>query len=250
MVVCVSPLSPESPYENSKGQTHTPGVFAVERHIREKWVCDQCETPIQVPVPAQIIDEGIPTAGLLHDREFTDHLPLYREESIFGRAGLATPRSTVAQWVGMCGVQLQPLVDALRDIALGEQVIHADETAMQMLMPGSKKAHHSYVCAYAISQFCETTAVVYDFSPCRTGEYARNFLQGWKGKLVCDDFGGYKANFELGVTEIGCMAHARRKFFELCATNKYMLADQALRYIQLLYKVESEVRDLEPDLLR
>ncbi|WP_274610040.1 MULTISPECIES: IS66 family transposase [Gammaproteobacteria] len=90
------------------------------------------------------------------------------------------------------------------------------------------------------SQFCETAAVVYDFSPSRAGEHARNFLQDWKGKLVCDDFGDYKASFELGVTEIGCMAHARRKFFELHSTNKSMLAKQALRYIQLLTK--SKVR--------
>lgn len=67
---------------------------------------------------------------------------------------------------------------------------------------------------------------------------------------MCDDFGGYKASFGLGVTEIGCMAHARRKFFELHAANKSPLAEQALRYIQLLYEVESEVRDLEPDLRR
>jgi hypothetical protein len=80
--------------------------------------------------------------------------------------------------------------------------------------------------------------------------HARNFLQEWKGKLVCDDFGGNKASFELGVTEIGCMAHARLKFFELHATNKSTLAEQALRYIQLLYEIESEVRDLEPDLRR
>lgn len=80
-----------------------------------------------------------------------------------------------------------------------------------MLMPGTKKTHRSYVWAYATSQFSELAAVVYDFSPSRAGEHARNFLQDWRDKLVCDDFGGYKASFELGVTEIGCMAHARRK---------------------------------------
>jgi transposase len=229
------------------------GVFTVERHVRGKWVCDDCETLIQAPVPAQVIDKGIPTAGLLAHvmiAKFADHLPLYRQESIFGRAGLVIPRSTLAQWVGVTGVQLQPLVDALRDVVLEQQVIHADETPVQMLMPGTKKTHRSYVWAYATSQFCETAAVVYDFSHSRAGEHARNFLQGWRGKLVCDDFGGYKASFELGVTEIGCMAHARRKFFELHATNKSTLAEQALRYIQLLYEVESEVRDLEPDLRR
>ena len=232
---------------------YTPGVFTVERHIRGKWVCDQCETLIQAPVPAQVIDKGIPTSGLLAHvmiAKFADHLPLYRQESIFARAGLAIARSTLAQWVGNCGVQLQPLVDALRDAVLAQHVIHADETPVSMLAPGEKKTHRAYVWAYAISQFSDLAAVVYDFSPSRAGEHARNFLQDWKGKLVCDDFGGYKASFEQGVTEIGCMAHARRKFFELHATNKSQLAEQALRYIQLLYEIEHEVRDLEPDLRR
>ncbi|KKY55867.1 IS66 family transposase zinc-finger binding domain-containing protein, partial [Pseudomonas amygdali] len=67
---------------------YTPGVFTVERHVRGKWVCEDCETLIQAPVPAQIIDKGIPTAGLLAHvmiAKFADHLPLYRQESIFGR---------------------------------------------------------------------------------------------------------------------------------------------------------------------
>ncbi|KPX28033.1 ISPpu14, transposase Orf3, partial [Pseudomonas amygdali pv. eriobotryae] len=197
---------------------YTPGVFTVERHIRGKWVCDQCETLIQAPVPAQVIDKGIPTAGLLAHvmiAKFADHLPLYRQESIFGRAGLAIARSTLAQWVGSCGVQLQPLADALHDAVLEHGVIHADETPVQMLTPGAKKTHRAYIWAYATCQFSDLAAVVYDFSPSRAGEHARNFLQDWRGKLVCDDFGGYKASFELGVTEIGCMAHARRKFFDL-----------------------------------
>ena len=110
---------------------YTPGVFTVEQHIRGKWVCDQCETLIQAPIPAQSIDKGIPTAGLLAHvmiAKYGDHLPLYRQEKIFGRAGLAIPRSTLAQWVGTCGVQLQPLVDALREVVLGHSVVHADET--------------------------------------------------------------------------------------------------------------------------
>ena len=97
---------------------YTPGVFTVEQHVRGKWACRQCETLIQSPVPAQVIDKGIPTAGLLAHvmvAKFADHLPLYRQERIFGRAGLPIARSTLAQWVGQTGVRLQPLVDALRE---------------------------------------------------------------------------------------------------------------------------------------
>ena len=226
---------------------YTPGTFTVERHIRGKWVCNQCETLIQAPVPAQVIDKGIPTAGLLAHvmvAKYADHLPLYRQEKIFGRAGLAIARSTLAQWVGQTGVQLQPLVDALREAVLAQGVIHADETPVQMLAPGEKKTHRAYVWAYCTTPFADLKAVVYDFSPSRAGEHARHFLGSWDGKLVCDDFAGYKASFEQGVTEIGCMAHARRKFFDLHAANQSQLAEQALQYIGQLYEVEREGREL------
>ena len=109
---------------------YTPGTFTVERHIRGKWVCSACETLIQAPVPAQVIDKGIPTSGLLTQvliGKYLDHLPLYRQERIFERAGFAIPRSTLAQWVGQCGVALQPLVDALKAEMLTYPVLHADD---------------------------------------------------------------------------------------------------------------------------
>ena len=229
---------------------YTPGVFTVEQHVRGKWACRQCETLIQAPVPAQVIDKGIPTAGLLAHvmvAKFADHLPLYRQEKIFGRAGLAIARSTLAQWVGHTGVQLQPLVDALREAVLAQGVIHADETPVQMLAPGEKKTHRAYVWAYCTTPFADLKAVVYDFSPSRAGEHARNFLGQWSGKLVCDDFAGYKASFEQGITEIGCMAHARRKFFDLHAANKSQLAEQALHSIAGLYEIERQARHMSDE---
>ena len=229
---------------------YTPGVFTVEQHVRGKWACRQCETLIQAPVPAQVIDKGVPTAGLLAHvmvAKFADHLPLYRQEKIFGRVGLAIPRSTLAQWVGQTGVQLQPLVDALREAVLAQRVVHADETPVQMLAPGEKKTHRAYVWAYCTTPFSALKAVVYDFSPSRAGEHARNFLGTWNGKLVCDDFAGYKAGFEQGMTEIGCMAHARRKFFDLHVANKSQLAEQALHSIGGLYEVERQAKDMSDE---
>lgn len=229
---------------------YTPGVFTVERHIRGKWACAKCQTLTQAPVPAQIIDKGIPTAGLLAQvlvAKYADHLPLYRQEGIFARAGVAISRSTLGAWVGMCGVQLQPLVDALKQEVLGHRVLHADETPVQMLKPGTKKAHRAYLWAYAPGAFEGMKAVIYDFCESRAGEHARAFLEDWKGALVCDDFAGYKQSFTLGVTEAGCMAHARRKFFDLHVSNKSQIAEQALSYISALYDVEREVKSLTAD---
>jgi transposase len=74
--------------------------------------------------------------------KYVDHLPLYRQEAIFGRASLAISRSTLAQWVGQCDVQLQPLVDALRCELLRHNVLHANETPVAILKPGAGKTQN------------------------------------------------------------------------------------------------------------
>jgi len=229
---------------------YTPGVFSVERHIRGKWVCGQCETLIQAPVPAHVIDKGIPTSGLLSQvliAKYLDHLPLYRQEAMFGRAGLAIPQSTLAQWVGKCGVALQPLVDALKDEMLGHRVLHADETPVAMLDPGAGKTHRAYLWSYSIGAFEPTKAVIYDFAESRAGRHAQEFLGNWRGTLICDDYSGYKALLANGLTEAGCMAHARRKFFDLHSQKQSLIAGEALDYFGKLYGVEREVVELDAD---
>jgi transposase len=229
---------------------YLPGVFEVERHIRGKWVCRRCETLIQAPVAPHIIDKGIPTAGLLAQvliAKYLDHAPLYRQEGIFERAGLALPRSTLAQWVGACGVKLQPLVDTLRALLLRRAVLHADETPVPMLKPGLGRTHRAYLWSYSSSEYDELQAVIYDFADSRSGLHARAFLNGWAGKLVCDDYSGYKALFERGVIEIGCMAHARRKLHDLYANHRSDIAEEGLRLFAALYKIEREAREQKLD---
>jgi transposase len=238
---------------------YEPGVFTVERHVRGKWVCSCCEKLVQGPVAPHVIDKGLPTTGLLAQvlvAKYLDHLPLYRQEHIFERAGLAIARSTLAQWVGECGVQLQPLVDALAAEMLRHDVLHADETPVAMLKPGHGKTHRAYLWSYCTTQFNPMKAVVFDFADSRGGQHVRSFLAlpgsehnpGWKGKLVTDDFSGYKACFELGVTEVGCMAHARRKFHELWANHGSQVGEQALKFFGQLYDVEREISDSQTEL--
>lgn len=229
---------------------YTPGVFTVQNHVRGKWACRDCRTLTQAAVPAEIIDKGIPTAGLLAHvlvAKHSDHLPLYRQEAIFGRAGLAIPRSTLAAWVGVCGVRLQPLVDALKRHVLACAVVHADETPVAMLAPGKGKTHRAYLWAYAAGAFEPLRAVVYDFTISRAGEHARNFLGNWKGSLVCDHYAGYSALWERGIIEAGCMAHARRYFVDLVKTGKSTIAATAVEFIGQLYGIEREAKDMAPE---
>jgi hypothetical protein len=86
--------------------------------------------------------------------------------------------------------------------------------------------------------------VVFDYQGTRAGQHARDFLAGWQGYLMVDDFGGYKALFVDGVSELGCMAHARRKYFELNATQLNPIALEALNRIAVLYAIEEQGRDM------
>ena len=236
---------------------YQPGVFTVERHIRGKWVCKCCHQKgegriTQAPVAPHVIDKGLPTTGLLAQvlvAKYLDHLPLYRQEAIFDRAGHAIARSTLARWVGECGMQLQPLVDALAAELLRQPVLHADETPVAMLKPGHGKTHRATLWSYCTTPFNPIKAVVFDFADSRGGQHVRGFLglpgtqdkPGWHGKLVTDDFSGYKACFELGVVEVGCMAHARRKFHELWVNHGSQVGEQALKFFGQMYDVEREV---------
>ena len=232
---------------------YTPGVFSVHRHVRGKWVCACCQTLKQAPVDAHIIDKGIPSTGLLAQvlvAKYADHLPLYRQEAIYARAGVPIPRSTLAHWVGSCGVQLQPLVDALRKEVLAHTVVHADETPVQVLKRGSErdgKTHRAYLWAYTPGRHEQMKAVVYDFCESRAGKHASAFLEDWSGTLLVDDFAGYKQLIGEQITEAGCWAHARRKFFELHTANQSQIAVQALEQIGQLYEIERQVQNMPTD---
>ena len=226
-----------------------PTRFFVHRHIRPQYACRQCETVSAAEVSPAIIDGGLAAPGLLAwvlIQKYVDHLPLYRIEQISDRAGLAIPKSTLGSWVGQVGVQLEPLVDRMRELLLQGNVLHADETPVQQLDPGKGKTKKAYLWAYRSNDLgTGPPMVVFDYQISRAGEHARNFLQGWHGHLMVDDFGGYKKLFESDVVELGCLAHARRKFFELWKANQHPEAEEALRRIQLLYKIESEARELD-----
>jgi len=236
--------------EISERLDYQPGSFEVERHVQGKWVCRRCETLIQAPVPAQIIDKGIPSAGLLAHvltSKFADHIPLYRLEGILERSGVSIPQSTLGAWVGACGVQLAPLADAMKRELLERTVLHADETPVSMLKPGLGHTHRAYSWSYGSTQFDALPLVVYDLTESRGAHHARTFLGNWSGKLVCDDFSGYKALFARSVTEVGCMAPARRKFEEIKDTERSELAAEALLFYGFFYDVEANAREQSLD---
>ena len=235
--------------ETSEQLDCVPAQFFVHLHIRGKYACACCQTILAAALPAQVIDKGIPAAGLLAQviiAKFDDHLPLFRQEEIYQRSGVFIPRSSMGGWVGQCGVRLSPLVQAMTKHLLAQGVLHGDETPVKLLQPGLGKTHQAYVWAWRTSDLCTTDkAVIYDFAKSRSGENARRMLKDFEGTLVVDDYSGYKATFKAGVViEAGCWAHARRKFFEAYKLNHSEIAKHALDWIGKLYDIEREAKDL------
>jgi len=145
-----------------------PAQFFVHRHIRGKYACRGCRSVSAAVLPAQIIDKGLPAPGLLAQvvvAKHDDHLPLYRQAEIYARSGVHLARSTMAQWVGVCGTRLAPLAQALRDFILVQSVVHADETPVSLLAPGKGKTHRAYVWVYRTTDFVARRAVWFDLQP-------------------------------------------------------------------------------------
>jgi len=225
-----------------------PAQFFVQRQIRGKWACRCCQLLVQEPAAPQVFDNALPTPGLQAHTvisRFVDHIPYYRQEQINARAGVHTPRSTLAAWSGQTGAQLMSLYEAHRAFVLGSRVVHADETPIALLDPGGGKTKKAYMWAYARGAFEPEPGVVFDFCAGRGGQYPLEFLKGWAGTLVVDAYSGYDAALSLdGRSTAYCLAHARRKFDELVKANASVVAGQAIQRMAWLYKIEADARPL------
>jgi len=234
-----------------------PAKFFVHRHIRPQYACKNCETITAAPIPPAVIDGGMAAVGLLVwviISKYLDHLPLYRLEQIAARENLVLSGSTLAEWVGRIGVALQPLVDRLIWHLLQGDTLHADETPVAQLDPGKGKTRKAYLWAYRSNdlQGDRPRIIVFDYRQGRSGEFARQFLGTWKGHLMVDDYSGYKALFAStghspDCIELACLAHARRKFFDLHQANQSPMALEALQRIAGLYAVEAESKALSTE---
>ena len=232
-----------------------PARFFVIRHIRPQYACRPCETITAAPIAPAVIDGSLAAPGLLAwvaTSKYLDHLPLYRLEQIAARQQVNLSRSTMSEWIGRIGFALQPLADRLVELLMQRTVLHADETPVQQLDPGEGKTKRAYLWTYRSNELDEgQPIVVFDYQSSRSGQHARDFLQGWEGSLMVDDYAGYKKLFNAEaqrlIIELACWAHARRKFFDLQATGEHPQAAEALKRIGKLYAIEEEARSMSTE---
>jgi len=227
-----------------------PASFKVIRHVRPKFACAGCESVVEAPAPARPIDRGLPGPGLLAHvlvSKYGDHLPLYRQSQIYAREGVDLDRSTLAGWVGAASELLTPLVDEISKHVLAGAKIHADDTPVPVLAPGSGKTKTGRLWTYvrdARPAGCSTApAVWFAYSEDRKGEHPRRHLKGFKGALQADAYSGFHHLYGDGaIYEVACWAHTRRKFHDIHVVHASPTTTEALARIGALYGIEEQIR--------
>ena len=234
---------------------YVPAHFHVIQQVRPKLACTHCDKIVQAEAPSRPIARGLAGPGLLAHvlvSKYCDHLPLYRQEEIYAREGVELDRATLADWVGGASQLLAPLVEALRRHVMGAAKLHADDTPVPVLQPGLGKTKTGRLWTYVRDDRpagdATPPAVWFAYSPDRKGEHPQNHLRAFTGTLQADAYAGFDPVYETGrVREAACMAHVRRKFYDLQVAQKAPVAEETLQRIAALYAIEKEIRGHPPE---
>lgn len=234
---------------------YVPGRFVVNRFVRPRKACTSCEAIVQAPLPSRPIERGRPGPGLLAHvlvSKYADHLPLYRQSQIYAREGIDLDRSTMADWVGRSTALLEPLADEIGRIVRRGEALFADDTPVKMQAPGNKKTKTARVWTYVRDERpwsgSSPPCAWYQFTIDRKGEHPVSHLAGYKGWVHADGYSGFNGLFgQDKADEMACMAHVRRKFVDVFASQGNAIAEEAIRRIAELYAVEKEARGQSPE---
>jgi transposase len=238
-----------------------PAEVKVVKHVRHVYACRRCEreeiqTPIvTAPMPRPVYPGSLASPSIIAyimSQKYVESMPLYRQEQQFVRLGLALSRQTMANWM-IYGADkwLSLLYHRMHEFLLKQDILHADETTLQVLRePGRAAETSSYLWLYRTGRE-GPPIIVYDYQKTRGGEHPRKFLSGFSGYLHVDGYAGYHKVSH--VTLVGCWAHARRKFDEalkaLPASNSSapVVAKEGLDFCNRLFAIERDLQAASPE---
>ena len=192
------------------------------RYWQMSYKCPACHKKgrsviVRASVPKPLLNHSLVAASVVAEimyQKYVNAMPLYRQEAAWKQLGVTFSRTTMARWIIRCAEDwLEPLWDAMRKELLQREVLHADETVVQVLKENGKTAQSkSYMWVYRTGMDGLPPVVLYEYRPGRSGEYPKKFLEGFHGYLHTDGYAGY--NQVPDITRCGCWAHLRRKFVE------------------------------------
>lgn len=230
-----------------------PAQTLIVKHIRNIYSCRNCEansdhTPIiKANTPNPVIKGGFASPeAIAHiaTQKFVMASPLYRQEQELNHNGILLSRQTMSNWLIKASEQwLTPIYEKLKEKLVEHEVLHADETKVQVLKESGKKAEtNSYMWLYRTSGDAKSSIILYEYQPNRKHEHPKNFLENFKGYLHTD---GYEAYHKLpdDIISVGCLAHLRRKFVDALKAipkdkQKNSPAAKAVAYCDKLFEFE------------
>ena len=235
-----------------------PAQFRVIVTRRPKYACRSCEAGIvQAPAKPRLIEGGMPTEATVASvivSKYADHLPLYRQAQIYSRQGVDLDRSTLASWVGKAAYELRPVYECLLANLKQSTKLFMDETTAPVLDPGRKKVKTGYFWALARDDrpWCGDAppGVAFTYAPGRGGKYADDILQGFSGILQVDGYAGYNRLLKRASQDVQlayCWAHARRKLYDVAKAGVAPIAQEGLKQIAALYRIEADIKGQSAD---
>jgi len=237
-------------------------VRAVE-HIQTVYGCRDCEKNAadNVPpmlksnVPAPVISgSGLASPSLVSfvmSNKYVLALPLYRQEQELQRIGIHISRQTMANWVIYAADRwLAPIYNLLRAELLSNDILHADETTVQVIKEqGRKASQHSYMWLYHTGRDAVRHVSLFEYQPTREGKHPQTFLADYRGFLHVDGYAGYNELENQGVILVECWTHQRRKFDEALKSLRKdervnAISNTGLSYCNKLFELERKFDEL------
>lgn len=253
---CGAKLSKIGEESREKLQIIPPEIY-VDKAIRPKYACRGCEgteeegKPVVriAPAEASIIAKGIASPSVLSTiitQKFELHLPYYRQEKQFQTIGVTLSRQDMANWQQQVYRKLTPVFKLLKETAKSGSALQMDETSLQVIgEEGRSDTQKSYMWV-ARGGPPGKKVIWYEYHPSRSASHAKEFLEGYRGYLQTDGFSGYDAAVKdnPGIIQVGCFAHARRKFFDATKAGKNpQSAQTGMGFINKLYEIERKLRE-------
>ena len=231
-----------------------PMRFIKRQIIRPKFVRkgELDRQPVVAGLPPRLIPRGIPSAGLmafLIVSKYADHLPLYRLEKILGqRYRVPIRRQRMCDWIGyLVDNWLSLIYHSIRQGLFESDYLQIDETPIRYLDNDRKgKSHKGYFWVFGNPQ----GNVCFDWKLGRGRAAAESILKDFSGHLLQSD--GYavydSVTRDSDIIQLGCWAHARRKFYK-AFQEEQLEAARYLLLIRHLYKIEKSLPQDPPKIL-
>lgn len=234
---------------------YVPAKLIAEKHIMYSYACKSCEKEtgesniISTTAPKSVFYNSMASNELVAHTvalKYQHAMPLYRQQSYFDMMGATLSRQTLCNWSMVAAKTLEPLYNHMKEDLLKRDYIHADETTLKVINDNGKDSKSKKYMWLYMSETNDKPVILYDYQNTRSSSCPKNFLGNFTGWLQTDGYSGY--NSVSGATRIYCLAHIRRKFYDIIST----LDQEALKksraiigfnYCEKIYKLEKKLRE-------